>query len=160
MQRLAIQFCVSLVTFIIGIAAAGFGTSSSPGFLSSYSAEKEILKVEREYIRAHTERDTAALDQILADDFTFTYRCGKVSDKAGRLALVDNPGFSFISITTDDVEVNVVGDRGFVRGQAVVRTRDIYHEFTSRPYRYIRVFEKRDGRWQVVSTQIMSVSWD
>lgn len=149
MQRLAIKFCVSLVTFIVGVTAATFGPSTND------TDKQQILLIEREYKQAHVERDTATLDRILADDFTFIDSCGKLSDKAKRLALINNPDLSFISITTDDVEVNIVGDRAFVQGKAITTSSDKYHEITLGPYPYMRIYEKRYGQWQIVSARVM-----
>lgn len=64
MQRLAIKFCVSLVTFIVGVTAATFGPAANG------TDKQQILEIERQYKQAHVERDTATLDRILADNYT------------------------------------------------------------------------------------------
>src|ERR687883_1143898 len=121
MQRLTINLFVSLATFIIGTAAAGLWPAHHRVVYSHSPAEQEVLSVEQEYLDAHVRRDRAALDRILADDFTF-YHCGRYSTtKAERLALMENPDFSFLSIDTGDVDVQVNGDKALVTGEAVAR---------------------------------------
>jgi ketosteroid isomerase-like protein len=159
MQRQALHIFVSLVTFLIGLAAAGLWPAYHTGLLSYSRAEQEVLSVERAYLDAHVERDAAALDRLLSDDFTFLHGGRYVSTKAERLALIENPDFSFLSIDTDKVDVSVNGDQALVTGEAVVRGRYKEREFVSPPYRYQRVYEKRQGRWQVVSVEATRFMW-
>jgi len=46
-----------------------------------------------------------------------------------------------------------------VSGNAVVRGVYAGRDFSSPPYRFIRKFEKRDGRWQLVSVEIFRLGW-
>ena len=151
MQRIFINLVVSLATFIIGITAAtpwtAFRTSSDS------QDKQEILKLERQYLDAHLTRDTEQLDRILSDDFSFSHYWGGVASKARRLALLENPDFTFESIDTRDVEVTVKGDTAYLKGQAVVRGNYRGREFVTTPYSYKRTFERRDGQWQIVSVQ-------
>ena len=153
MRRQALHLFVSLVTFLIGMTMAQLRPAHHTVLLSYNRAEQEVLSVEREYLNAHVERDVAALDRILSDDFTFLHGGRYLTSKAERLALMENPDFSFLSIDTDDVDVSVNADQALVTGQAVVRGRYKEREFVSPPYRFRRVYEKRQGHWQVVSVE-------
>lgn len=157
MQRNIIYLFVSIATFLIGtIIASPWRAADQPiaTYPASYTAaEQELLSVERGYLNAHIDRDVAALDSILADDFTMTHRRGRVSDKAARLALLEDSDFTFVNIDTFDVDVHVNGDEGVVTGRAVVTGRWEEREFRSPPYRFMRRYEKRDGRWQIVLVQ-------
>jgi ketosteroid isomerase-like protein len=154
MCRNIIYLFVSLATFFIGVTVAS-PWSAEPRHLAALhsSAEEELLSVERKYLDAHIQRDVAALDSVLADDFVVVHRFGRIGDKAERLALVDNPDFTFLAVDTSDVDVFVNGDEGMVTGLAIVRGRYADHEFLSPQYRYTRKYEKREGRWQIVSVQ-------
>src|SRR5947209_9670055 len=69
--HIATRLPVALVTFFVGIATAGMGARLWPGPNAAHGAdERAVLEVEREYIRAHKERDVAALERVLAADFT------------------------------------------------------------------------------------------
>jgi len=155
MWRNIIYLLVSLATFFIGITIATPWATDRHA-VSRYhnsSDEQELLNIERRYLDAHVERDVAALDSVLADDFVVLHRFGRVGDKAERLALVENADFTFLSVDTDNVDVTVSGDEGMVTGRAVVHGRYADHEFMSPPYRFARRYEKREGRWQIVSVQ-------
>jgi ketosteroid isomerase-like protein len=156
MQRTIIYLFVSVATFLIGtiISAPWSGANRAVTPPTSYtSEEQELLNIERRYLDAHMERDVAALDSILADDFTIAHARGRVSDKAARLALVEDSDFTFVDVDTSDVDVHVSGDEGVVTGRAVVTGRYEDHEFRSPPYRFMRRYEKRQGRWQIVSVE-------
>lgn len=156
MQRNIIYLFVSLATFLIGnIIAAPWSTAdrtTAPG--AEYTTtEQELLTIERRYLDAHIQRDVATLDSLLAEDFTIAHAFGRVSDKAARLSLVADSDFTFVDVNTFGVDAEVNGDEGVVTGRAVVTGSYEGREFKSPPYRYTRRFEKRQGRWQIVSVQ-------
>jgi ketosteroid isomerase-like protein len=151
MQRIIFNLVVSLATFIIGVTAATPWTAFRTAFDSK--DKTEILKIEQQYLDAHIARDTARLDQILSDDFSFTHYWGGVANKSARLALLENPDFSFDSIDTRNVEVTVNGDTARVTGEAVVRGNYRGRPFVTTPYNYTRNYERREGRWQIVSVR-------
>jgi ketosteroid isomerase-like protein len=151
MQRIIINLVVSLATFIIGVTAATPWTAFRTTFDSR--DKTEILRIEEQYLDAHVARDTARLASILSDDFTFSHYWGGVADKAKRLALLENPDFTFESIETKGVEVTAQGDTARVTGEAVVRGNYRGRAFVTTPYNYMRIYERREGRWQIVSVR-------
>lgn len=151
MQRIIFNVVVSLATFIIGVTAATPWTAFRTAFDSQ--DKTDILKVERQYLDAHIQRDTAQLDRVLSDDFTFSHYWGGVTDKARRLSLLENPDFAFESIETSGVEVTVSGETARLTGQAVVRGNYRGRPFVTTSYNYTRAYERRDGKWQIVSVR-------
>lgn len=152
MKYLAIRIIVALSTFFIGLSATALLAQHSFEATSNGEAKQEILQVEHQYIQAHLNRDPATLNNILADEFTIGTRCCG-TNKAQRLALLDDPDYAFESIKTDNVEVKVNGDKAEVTGNAILTVRHGDREFTSPHYMFIREYEKRQGRWQIVSVQ-------
>jgi ketosteroid isomerase-like protein len=147
--HIATRLPVALVTFFVGIAASGLGARVWPAATAAHSAdERAVLAVEREYIRAHTERDVAALERVLADDFT---SFGGRVKKEQRLALLASPFFAVTSLETDDVSVSVAGDEAWVGGRARMSATFRGQDYTTPQYRFTRHYVRRDGRWQIVS---------
>ena len=144
MQRYALRLSAALVAFLVGTASSSLFNALRPAALGS--AEREVLGVEREYIRAHLERDVAALERLLADDFS-SFR-GRVR-KEHRLAMLANPYFRVASLTTRDVEVTVSGDEARVSGTATLKGSLSGRDFETPNYKFTRRLEKRDGRWQI-----------
>jgi len=150
MKHLAIRLIVSLFTFAIGIASFSLLHASRLHVVSNSKDEQAILQIERQYIQANLNADTATLDNILADDFTIRSRRG-FTTKVERLALLENPDFAFETINTNNVVVEVNGDSATVAGEASIQSRHYNVEFTSPTYRFTRNYEKRDGQWKIVS---------
>jgi ketosteroid isomerase-like protein len=154
MKYLAIRLIVALSTFVIGLSAVSmFAPFRFFDTFSKGEAEQEVMQVERAYIQAHLHRDTATLDNILADEFTISGR-GRFTTKAQRLALLENPDFVFEAIATDNVRVYVNGESALVTGVASIKSRYGDEESVSPVYGYVRRYEKRDGRWQIISVEV------
>ena len=144
MQRYAVRLSAALLTFLVGTASSSLIGSLGPA--PAGGAEREVLEVEREYVRAHLQRDVAALDRLLADDFS-SFR-GRVR-KEHRLAMLANPYFNIVSLATKGVEVSVSGDEAHVSGTAAMKGSLGGREFETPDYKFTRRLAKRNGRWQI-----------
>jgi ketosteroid isomerase-like protein len=153
MKYLAIRFAVSLLTFALGIASATLLSPFRSGAVSNCHEEQAILQVERQYIQANLNGDIATLEKILANDFTIRTRWS-VEDKEERLALLESPDFAFEAFKTDDVEVKVNGERAVLSGEASIESRQGDTLVRGAVYTFTRIYEKRQGRWQIVSVRI------
>jgi ketosteroid isomerase-like protein len=153
MKHIAIRLVVSLLTFAIGIFSATLLQPFRSHAVSNRQDEQAILQVERQYIKANLNGDTATLEKILADDFTIRSRW-KSESKAQRLALLESSDFSFEAIDTDNVEVEVNGDSAVLTGVASIESRYGDMEVHGLSYSFTRTYEKRQGRWQIVSVRI------
>jgi ketosteroid isomerase-like protein len=151
MRYYATRIPAALITFVLGVA-----TSNLVGYVwSGSSDERDVLAVEREYVRAHVERDVDALDRVLAEDFSMFG--GRIT-KEHRLALISNPLFAVTALQTSDVQVVVDGGHALVTGTARLSGSFRGREFNTPRYGYTRHLEKRGGRWQIVSCQF-TVPW-
>lgn len=118
--------------------------------------ESELMTLEREWLAAMNRFDAAALDGMMSDDYTFTNMPGKVSTKAQQLdglKAKDNPArASGWTMEYDDIAVRVYGDTAVVTGRATIKAKK-----DSWQYRYTRVWVKRGGRWQAVTTALTRI---
>jgi ketosteroid isomerase-like protein len=144
MQRYAVRLAAAFFAFLVGTASSSLFNLFSPA--AATGAEREVMSVEREYVRAHLERDVAALEQLLADDFT-SFR-GRVR-KEHRLAMIANPYFRVASLETSGVRVEVSGDEARVTGTATMKGSMAGRDFETPDYKYTRRLERRNGRWQI-----------
>ena len=152
MLRYAVRLSVSVCTFLVGLALSFTPSPLSSGADGGF--EGEVLEANREYIEAHMNRDVAALDRLLAEEFVIAGQYGRATSKRQRLAVLADPDFSFVAIESSDARVTAGERTGEVSGQAVLRGSYRGREYTSPPYRYTRRFEKRDGRWQLVGVEV------
>jgi ketosteroid isomerase-like protein len=156
MKQVAIRLVVSLLTFTIGIVSAALLHPTRSHAVSNGKEEQAILRVERQYIQANLNADIDAMDKILADDFTIDFYLGgrrKVETKAERLALLESPYFGIEALDTNNVEVEVNGDTAVLRGEASLESRYGDTMVRELSYTFTRIYEKRQGRWQIVSVR-------
>ena len=153
MKYTAVRLAVALFTFIIGTAASMVSPwrSAAP---PNAAEEQEVLRIERQYIQANLEGDTATLNEILADDFSIRTRWGRVTNKPERLALLEDPYFAFEVIRTNHVRAEVNGDTAVVTGDVFIRSSYGYDRSGGASYTYSRQYEKRNGRWQIVTVYL------
>ena len=153
MLRYGIRLSVSIATFLLGLALSFVPSLFSPEAPARGGFEGEVLGANQAYIQAHINRDVAALDRLLADEFIIGGRYGGVTTKSQRLALLNNPVYSFIDIRSHGTRVTATENHGEVSGYAVLTGRYSGREATSNSYHYTRRFERRDGRWQVIGVE-------
>src|SRR5215203_7250613 len=137
MRYYATRIPAALITFVLGIAS-----SNLVGYVwSGSSDERDVRAVEREYVRAHVERDVEALERVLADDFSMFG--GRVR-KEQRLAWLSLPFVRITALDPDDVQVLVNGKEATVTGTA--RLSGSFRrgrEYSTPRYGYTRHLEKR-----------------
>ncbi len=154
MQRHALRLGVSIITFLLSLAASSVPSLFHLNHVSDSRYEQEVLAANDAYLDAHVRRDVAALDGLLADEFTVGGRLGRWTDKAQRLALVANPEVTFVTMNAAGVHVTASETTGAVSGRGTLVIRYRGEEYTSPPYLFTRNFVRRDGRWQLVSVQV------
>lgn len=127
-------------------------TSSEHG--QAAQAEEEILSLQDALIAAYIDRDTAALDRLLADEYTFINDdAGGVVNKKQILDSFKSGGDREItSYKRQDDHVRIYGDVALLtyRYQS---TETYKGRENGGDFRVTRIFVNRDGRWQIVGGQ-------
>jgi len=120
-------------------------------------AEQEIRRVEDEIIQAHLKADVAKLDKCYADEFTVIRPNGAVTGKAELLEAFRSGTLKYGSLEVSDHKVHIYGNAAIVDG--VWKATGIYfgNPIPPFPTRNTAVYIKRNGRWQVLRTQLSSM---
>ena len=152
-----------IAVLAVAVAVTTFALSQMLGqeAASSGSAAQEVKDLVNQWDEAFMRRDTAALDRILADDFTYTDSSGAVLDRTQyMMSLIKSPDIAIQqSYTSEDVNVRVYGDTAVVTGRSSVKGRSRGKaQFLPGQYRFTDVWVKRQGRWQAVATQGTSIA--
>ena len=142
---------------LLGIAGANSQTKGIRGEQNA-GAERELRRLEREWLDAYLNKDIAEMERIVADDFTITYSDGSVRDKAETIRGLSlgrkNPNEYH---WTEDSKVRIYGDTAIITGIFVYRTRSDAKETVSKS-RYTDTYIKRNGRWQVVASHLSKIA--
>ena len=120
------------------------------------SEEDEIRRIESEWGDAFEQRDFAALDRIMADEYILTDPLGNVRGKAESLNAIANNEVFFESTRSDNVNVRINGDTAVITGRSTFRGRYKGWSMAGK-YQYTDVLVKRQGSWQAMSSHITAL---
>jgi len=113
--------------------------------------ERELRRMDGEWVRALLGRDTVALDRIMADDCTFTYPL-EGDTKQQFIADIGSGELVVESLTRENVEVRLYGHTAVLTGLDTARWKYRGHEIHGY-YTSLHVYAEREGRWQIVTIQ-------
>ena len=135
------------------ITAASAGPAAAEDDQEARAAEREVRALEAAMSEAIVKADLEAFDRLLADDFTHTNQSGKFRTKAQWLANHKPGQSSYDAFPVDDLAVRIYGDTAVVTGRSTPKGRDSKGQPIAGQFRFLRVWARRDGRWQAVAFQ-------
>jgi Domain of unknown function (DUF4440) len=111
-----------------------------------------ILALEARRFKAMTEADLTALDQILADDLTYTHASGWTQSKSELIEALRSGKLRYLSIEPAGEKVRAFGGGAVGTGRAVFKVRLNGKEMNVQ-LRFLDVYVLRRGRWQLAAWQ-------
>src|SRR5438874_7396358 len=95
---------------LISLVALPLALTQTPSSADNKTAEQEVRAAIEQYRTALMKRDTAALERIWADDYTFINASGTVLTKAERLANAKSGATNLGTIESDpNMKIRVYG---------------------------------------------------
>jgi len=113
---------------------------------------REIVEMERQAKEASLHRDADFPLRTLADDYVAITPLGQVTTKQDAISARRSGQLRYDSMNITDMVVRLYGDTAVVTARADVKGRQLGEDFSG-PYRYTRIWVRRNGRWQTVSYQ-------
>ena len=148
-----------LLAGLISFVALPLALSQTPSSTDNKTAEQEVRTAIEQYRTALTKKDTAALERIWADDYTFINASGAVVTKAERLANLKSGATSLDTIITDpDMKIRVYGGDVAVAISRVTLKGQYSGKATSGQFQASIVWAKTPSGWQLVCNQITPVT--
>ena len=143
---------------IVTVALLSSGRQQSVAQGADTAAEREVRQTMEKYRMALVQRDTATLERIWADDYTFTNGAGETHSKAERLANLKSGATSLDSISQEeDMKVRVHGNVAVATGRLTIKGQYSGKQ-ASGQYRSLNVWLKGATGWQLVANQITPVA--
>ena len=122
--------------------------------LAESAPEKEVLQFERDACKAFLEADAAALEHVLADDFTLTLSNGEVSTCVNEINELRSGKVHYDVFENYDMKARVYGDNAaVVLGKTHVKGTSEGKPF-DRVVQFTDTLVKRDGRWQLAAGHV------
>ncbi len=139
------------VTLLITISAFA-------AFAQNSKAEQEIMKIHKGLDAAYMNKNIAAFESVMADDYVYSNPSGKMMNRVESLEDIRkefaNTNYKVVSGTTAVEKIKVSGNMALVTGNwtyATVPTNDANAEPHTDKGRYTGVYEKRNGKWMLVA---------
>ena len=151
-----------LVVALLALATTSFASDQEPDKKAtsnndqSSNAEQQVRQVVKEWRDAKVRLDIEKLDRLTADDFFEANQAGDGVNKEQLLALYRSGYLQFDSIEPIETNVRVYGDTSVVTGIHRENVKYQGREVGGK-LRYTQVYVKRQGRWQIVASQLTSI---
>jgi ketosteroid isomerase-like protein len=126
--------------------------AQTPAVNRNDKAVKELIEFRNRYIEAEENRDMAYLDKVLADEFFALNPQGQLLDKAHQLENLKRPDRTLKVLNPRETTVHFYGDVAILTEHVTVDGMDKGRPFGGE-YRFVRIFAKKNGNWQVVMAQ-------
>jgi len=115
-------------------------------------AEQQLEATNEEWTRALANKDAAALDLIIADEFELAYPF-EGDDKEQFISAVLSGDLRIESLSAHSATIRVSGDTGLVFGSETANwhygKRDL-----SGNYRFLRVYTRQHGSWRILALHL------
>jgi len=135
---------VTATTVVLMMLLSTMSAQSTP--------ERDVLALQKEYESAIERRDASVHERLFADDYTYTPANGALMDRASHMAFTRSGAVAVGSFQSTDQKVRVYGDTAIVTGRwAITGVRS--GKPVDNQIRYIAVYVRRGGLWQIVAEQ-------
>jgi len=151
-----------LAVAALTMAASSLALGQMTGKKANYSnqkgnsVEQAVMQMEEALRAAITKSDTKAYERLVADDYVFTNQDAVVRTKAQVMSAYDSGSLKYESVKFDEIKVHPYGDTAVLTGRSTLKGQDNGKDIGGQ-FRYTRVYVKRQGRWQLVATQLTRI---
>jgi len=120
------------------------------------SDREEILAAYRAHLRAMTDGDAYALDDLLDDGFTLTHITGYQQPKAEWLSQMRAGQFVYHGVIEKNVTVDVEGDTASLVGR-IVTEATVYGTHADWPLQFTMNYARNGGTWTALRS--VATTW-
>lgn len=173
MNRSALALLVGLVVAVLSGCQPAADTNRNLAAASATPAketfdpaaiEAELIRIEREWANAGKTHNAEPVKGFLADNAVMIYPDGTTATKADEIRTIESGAITVDSFEMLDPKVTVIdADAAFISGRSVIKNGKYAVPGQKKPidisgeYRFLDVYGKRDGKWQVLASQTVKV---
>ena len=144
---------------------AATNTAPAKETVDPKAVQEELVKMEKEWAGAAKSRDGEAVRRIVADDAVIVYPDGGTATKADEVRLIESGAITADSWELLEPKATLINpETAYLTGRSVMTNAKIKDANMknaidiSGEYRFLNVYAKRDGRWQVVASQATKIA--
>lgn len=143
---------------VISMLGMGAPSSTVIAAVPGNAGEKTVRELEDRLNAAVVQGDVATFDKLFADDFTHTSRDGRFRTRAEWMKGRVQGKTNYVSFDVDDLQIRIFSETAVVTGLSKPSWREQDGSLANGQFRFLRVWAKRDGRWQAVAFQATRIS--
>jgi ketosteroid isomerase-like protein len=128
-----------------------------PCLCAAQSVEQQLKKLEVVWGDAGIKKDLAALDRVVADDYSSIDEAGNVQTKAQGIAALKSGEDVNTSQVLSDMKVRVYGDAAVITGKAVVAGTH-KGQAIGGTFMFTDVWVKHGSSWQCVAEHVSKLA--
>ena len=117
------------------------------------AAEGEVRQLITDLVNAELKPSASELNKFFVEEFAATNAQGAVLSKNAVIAALTSGRLRFKSYELERVDVQIHGNVAVIRS-----TEKIESNTGAGQFRHLRVAVRRDGRWQLIATQMTRVA--
>jgi hypothetical protein len=126
--------------------------------------EAEVIRIEREWYNATKTHSAEAAKGFLADNALIVYPDGTAATKADEIRAIESGAMTADTYEMLESKVTVINaDSAFITGRSTIKNGKYAVPGQKKPidisgeYRFLDVYARRDGKWQVVASQAVKI---
>jgi ketosteroid isomerase-like protein len=125
---------------------------------ANHNLMKEVEQLNRQCMESYVTRDTAFLEQYLADDYASTFPDGTVLDKKGEIESLKSGDIALTEMTPSGMDVRTYGGAtAVITGRSTIKA-NVKGQEVSGEYRFTDVWIKQGDRWLAVASQVTRIA--
>lgn len=141
-------------------AAVGSGILCPAAYIDSSPMQSNVSVTEQSavaaaykaYLHAWKDKDYAALDRLLSDDYKTVNFRGIVSTKANEIATA-KADHDYADMNGDVMSVTMFGNSAVVSGVIHASWKDEHGKLQQMTFRFLAMLQKQKGEWRLLATQ-------
>jgi len=129
------------------------------------AVEAELIKMEQDWAAAAESHNAEAVKRIVADDAVLVYPDGNTGTKAAEVQAIESGAITADEWQLLEPKATLINpDTAYLTGRSVLKNGKYKDPNAKRPidisgeYRFLNVYAKRDGKWQVVASQATKIA--
>jgi ketosteroid isomerase-like protein len=135
---------------VLGLATAGFGAG----------ADAELKAISQQWLDAYMKSDASFLKSTLSEDYEITEPDGSVATKAEDIRSVTEKTFVLKTARMSDFKCRMLGENAACVTATLKISGTSHGREFSGEYRGMDVYEKKDGKWIAVASQMTKIESD
>ena len=142
------------------VCTAGAASAARAQTTNVTRAEEEVRALERRWLDAYEQRDAAAMDAIVGEDFVITFPNGSQQNKPQLMTMIKaapRAGQPRMRLYTEDVRSKKYGDTVILMGR-VVTEYEREGKTVREQSRYTDTYVRVGGKWRVVASHLSNVA--